>query len=134
MRQILFLLPLVTVLAQTSEKPVALYSGLGPWKHPIATRSAEAQRYFDQGFSLVYGFNRYEGLRSFQKAAQLDPDAPMVYWGIASAWAPYINMDGDASYDIKKSCAALAKGLAIKNIHCHGARLACRCQHALPGI
>jgi hypothetical protein len=41
-----------------SEKPVALLSGLGSWRHPIATRSPEAQKFFDQGLVLLYGFNR----------------------------------------------------------------------------
>ena len=76
-----------------------------------------AQKYFDQGLSLVYGFNRYEGLRSFRKAAELDPKAPMAYWGISFALAPYINMDGDPSYDIKESCAALQKGLALQGVN-----------------
>jgi tetratricopeptide (TPR) repeat protein len=97
-----------------AEKPVTLYSGLGPWSHRIATRSPEAQKYFDQGLSLVFGFNRYEGLRSFRKAAEFDPQAPMAWWGIAFALGPYINMDGDDSYNIAQSCAAVAKGLALK--------------------
>jgi tetratricopeptide (TPR) repeat protein len=100
-----------------SEKPVALYPGLGIWKHAINTKSPLAQKYFDQGLALVYGFNRYEGLRSFRKAAELDPEAAMAYWGMAAALAPYINMDGDPTFDIKESCAALQKGLALKNVN-----------------
>ena len=69
---------------------------------------------FDQGLNLLYGFNRYEALRSFKKAAELDPQAPMAYWGMGMAQAPYINMDGDPSYDIKASCASLEKGLALQ--------------------
>ena len=41
------------------EKPVALLPGLGTWQHPISTSSAEAQKFFDQGLTLMYGFNRY---------------------------------------------------------------------------
>jgi hypothetical protein len=52
---------------------------------PIATRNPEAQKYFDQGLALFYGFKRYESLRSFRKPAQLDPQAPMADWGIAMA-------------------------------------------------
>jgi tetratricopeptide (TPR) repeat protein len=98
----------------SSEKPVALYPGLGNWRHPIHTRNAQAQKFFDQGLNLLYGFNRYEAMRSFRKAAELDPDAAMAYWGLAMAWGPYINMDGDPSFDQKESCAAAAKGLAVK--------------------
>jgi tetratricopeptide (TPR) repeat protein len=92
------------------EKPVVLYKGLGAWRHPIATKSAEAQRFFDQGLSLLYGFNRYEALRSFRKASELDPGAVMTYWGMAAAQGPYINMDGDPSVDLKGACSAIEAG------------------------
>src|SRR5689334_5708934 len=92
------------------EKPVALYPGLGIWKHPIATNNPDAQKYFDQGLSLLYGFNRYEALRSFRKAAELDPQSVMARWGEAMAQGPYINMDGDPSFDLKGACAAVAEG------------------------
>src|SRR5215471_19296804 len=96
-----------------AEKPVVLYKGLGTWTHPITTRSPEAQRYFDQGLSLLYGFNRYEALRSFRKASELDPSAVMTWWGIAAAQGPYINMDGDPSVDLKASCAAIEAGRKV---------------------
>src|SRR3954452_15501471 len=108
MRIFCLLLPFMLALAQ--EKPVALYPGTGAWKHPITTKSAEAQRYFDQGLALLYGFNRYEALRSFRKASELDPAALMAYWGMAMAQGPYINMDGDPSYNQKGACAAVDAG------------------------
>jgi hypothetical protein len=63
--------------------------------HPIATASPEAQRAFDQGFSLVFAFNHEEAVRSFQRAAELDPRAPMPHWGIAWALGPNYNLDID---------------------------------------
>jgi tetratricopeptide (TPR) repeat protein len=97
-------------MAPPPEKPVALYKGLGAWKHPINTRNADAQKYFDQGLSLLYGFNRYEALRSFRKATELDAAATMAYWGMAMSQSPYINMDGDPSFDLKGACAAVEAG------------------------
>jgi hypothetical protein len=97
-------------MAPPQEKPVALYKGLGAWKHAITTRNADAQKYFDQGLNLLYGFNRYEALRSFRKASQLDPSATMTYWGMAMSQGPYINMDGDPSFDNKGACAAVDAG------------------------
>jgi tetratricopeptide (TPR) repeat protein len=96
-----------------AEKPVKVYPGLGVWHHPIHTNSAEAQKFFDQGLALMYGFNRYESLRSFRKAAELDPNAAMAYWGMAMAQGPYINMDGDAELNMKASCAAAEAGLKL---------------------
>ncbi len=102
-------------MGRPPEKPVALYQGLGNWKHPIATRSAEAQKFFDQGLALLYGFNRYEALRSFRKASELDPTAAMPYWGMAMATGPYVNMgvEGDGDLDSKAACTAAAAGLKI---------------------
>jgi tetratricopeptide (TPR) repeat protein len=96
------------------EKPVALLEGMGSWRHPIATRSPEAQKFFDQGLALLYGFNRYEALRSFRKASELDPQAVMPFWGMAMALGPYVNMDMDPP-DMKGSCEAVANGQRLKD-------------------
>lgn len=99
--------------ATGSEKPVALMQGLGNWHHPIATHNPEAQKFFDQGLALLYGFNKYESLRSFRKASELDPHAAMAFWGMAMALGPYINMDGDSDVKLKESCAAVQAGLRV---------------------
>jgi tetratricopeptide (TPR) repeat protein len=104
------------VVAAGAEKPVTLYPGLGIWKHPIATKSPEAQKYFDQGLVLLYGFNRYEALRSFRKALELDPKAGMAQWGVVMAQGPYLNMDLDSGYKLKESCEDAAKGLRMDGI------------------
>jgi hypothetical protein len=95
------------------EKPVTLIPGLGNWRHAIFTTNPQAQRYFDQGLALLYGFNRYEAQRSFRKASELDPKAAMPYWGIAMSLGPYVNMDGDPTFDQKASCAAIESGMKI---------------------
>jgi tetratricopeptide (TPR) repeat protein len=96
------------------EKPAVLLEGTGSWRHPISTPNAEAQKFFDQGLAMLYGFNRYEALRSFKKSAELDPQAVMPYWGMAMAQGPYVNMDMDPP-DMKASCAAVTAGLALKS-------------------
>src|SRR5215471_6205585 len=95
------------------QKPPMLLSGLGKHTHPIATRNPGAQEFFDQGLTLLYGFNRYEALRSFRRAAELDPEAPMPYWGMAMALGPHINMDLDGDVQITQSCEAVRDGLAV---------------------
>jgi tetratricopeptide (TPR) repeat protein len=87
---------------------------LGNHTHKIATRSPEAQKFFDQGLTLLYGFNRYEALRSFRKAAELDPDALMPQWGMAMALGPHINMDLDGDVQMVQSCQATQAGLALR--------------------
>jgi len=44
---------------------------VGVWKHPISTKNPK-HKYFDQGLALLYGFSRYESLRSFRKASELE--------------------------------------------------------------
>jgi tetratricopeptide (TPR) repeat protein len=110
-KQILFIVPLSMAFGQhhaaLPEKPVTLLKGLGAWHHAIATKNPQAQKYFDQGLALMYGFNRYEALRSFSKAAELDPSSAMAWWGVAMSLGPSINMDLDGDVDMKKSCAAV---------------------------
>lgn len=75
-----------------AEKPGApLLEQLGQLHFPITTSSREAQRYFDQGLLLAYGFNHPEAVRSFKEAARLDPQCAMAYWGVALALGPNIN-------------------------------------------
>lgn len=71
--------------------PAPILSGLGDLHHPVTTGSPEAQRFFDQGLRLVYGFNHKESIRSFRAAAQLDPDCAMAWWGVAYAYGPHVN-------------------------------------------
>lgn len=68
-----------------------LLKNLGNLHAAITTSSPEAQRYFDQGLTLVYAFNHAEALRSFKETARLDPSCAMAYWGQALALAPNIN-------------------------------------------
>ena len=70
---------------------VPTFPGLGERTRRISTNSPEAQKYFDQGLSMMYAFNHDEALRSFRKAAELDPDCAMAWWGIAMANGPHIN-------------------------------------------
>jgi tetratricopeptide (TPR) repeat protein len=95
------------------DRPAALMTGLGKLHHPIATKSREAQQFFNQGLTLVYGFNHDEAIRSFRRAAELDPASPMPRWGIALALGPNINLDVDperekAAYDEAQRAKMLA--------------------------
>jgi len=59
-----------------AEKPVELYPGMGIWTHPIGAAGAQAQKFFDQGLTLLYGFNRYEALRSSARSSKSTPARP----------------------------------------------------------
>src|SRR5882672_9603556 len=106
--------PEIQMKMEQSEKPVALLSGLGSLHHPTSTKNPEAQRFFDQGFRMIYGFNHEEAVRSFKRAAELDPEMAMAWWGVALALGPNINQEVDlpheeAAYDAAQKALALAK-------------------------
>jgi tetratricopeptide (TPR) repeat protein len=91
-------------------KAATLMSGLGSLHHPVSTRSPQAQQFFDQGLRLIYAFNHDEAARSFQRAAELDPQLAMAYWGIAEAVGP--NYNDPASEDrFIQAHAAIQKGV-----------------------
>jgi len=77
--------------ALSPARPAVLMSGLGDLQHPVSTKNAEAQQFFDQGLRLIYAFNHDEAARSFARAAELDPKLAMAYWGIAEALGPNYN-------------------------------------------
>ena len=74
---------------------VPLFDNLGAHHHVITTGSDQAQRYFDQGLRLVFGFNHDEAERAFLEAARLDPECAMAFWGVALTLGPNINMPTD---------------------------------------
>ena len=70
---------------------VDLYADLGDHHLEIATDAEAAQRYFDQGLRLQYGFNHAEAIRAYEEAIRYDPSCAMCWWGIALASGPNIN-------------------------------------------
>src|SRR5574341_1110050 len=66
------------------EKPW-LMEGLTITPFPITTKNAEAQKWFDQGVTLLHSFWFYEAERAFRWCLKLDPDCAMAYWGLARA-------------------------------------------------
>lgn len=78
------------LVAQAAGAP--LFEGMGDYHRKITTDSDLAQRYFDQGMVLAFGFNHAEAIRSFRAAQKLDPDCAMCFWGEALATGPNINV------------------------------------------
>jgi tetratricopeptide (TPR) repeat protein len=93
---------------------VPLYTNLGSHHKAISTHVPAAQQYFDQGLRFVYGFNHAEAVRSFKRAAELDPACAMCYWGIALAYGPHVNAPMDSASGIA-AYAAVQKALALES-------------------
>ncbi len=69
----------------------ALLGNLGSYHRPINATNDDAQQFFDEGLTLLYGFNHEESFRSFQLAAAKDASSPMPHWGMALALGTNIN-------------------------------------------
>ncbi len=74
-----------------TQPAATLMFGIGDTHHPVSTKSPAAQQFFDQGLRLIYAFNHDEAAHSFRRAAELDPQMAMAYWGIAEAVGPNYN-------------------------------------------
>lgn len=90
-----------------------LFDNLGTLHYRVTTKDAFAQKFFDQGLRLAYGFNHAEARRAFQKAREIDPECAMCYWGEALVLGPNINAPMEASATAPALAAlAMANSLA----------------------
>jgi hypothetical protein len=111
--------PVADVAAHGGHQPEAapaaartrLLGNLGKYTRTIATTNAEAQQFFNEGLTLLYGFNHDEAFRSFERAAALDDRAPMPHWGMALALGTNIN-DPAPAERIAKAYSHLAAAQA----------------------
>ncbi len=94
------------------KKPVWLDDGLGNVDHPVTTRNAEAQKFFNQGLAYLYGFNHAEGINSFRHAAELDPEMAMAFWGISLGLGSNYNVSADEA-QLVEAYENLQKAIAL---------------------
>src|SRR5207342_2388836 len=72
----------------------------------------EAQKYFDQGLILAYGFNHAEAGRSFYEATRRDSTCAMCYWGYAYVLGPNYNAGMEAD-NYQRAYAAIQKAIQL---------------------
>lgn len=105
----------VSYLPEIAPVGATLLEGLGDYSLPIDASSPEVQRWFDQGLALTYGFNHQAAERSFLKAAELDPQCAMCWWGAALVLGPHVNAGMDpannaAAWERVQAARAVARG------------------------
>ncbi|MCR9291585.1 MAG: tetratricopeptide repeat protein, partial [bacterium] len=82
---------------------VQLFDQMGPYQRKFTTDLEEAQAYLNQGMVWIQAFNHDEAIRSFLKAAELDPQCAWAWWGVAYCEGPNYN---DPKPDGNRSRAA----------------------------
>ena len=100
---------------QTTDTPPVLYTNLGSYTYRITTASADAQRWFDQGLRLVYGFNHQEAQKAFREAARLDPTCAMCFWGIAITEGSNYNAPTNADREARALAAVRQATARVSN-------------------
>lgn len=90
-----------------------LFGNLGKHHRTFTTKSKEAQRYLDQGLILLFAFNHDEAIRSFERAAALDPACAMAWWGVSIANGPHINNPAMDEPHSKAAWEAIEKARAL---------------------
>lgn len=93
--------------------PARLYSGLGDTHFDAGFTgldAVQAQRFFNQGLTYVYAFNKPEAVHSFLESARLQPENALPFWGIALAAGPDINTVPSAA------CLSLADGAIARAV------------------
>jgi tetratricopeptide (TPR) repeat protein len=93
------------LICASSARSQVLPGSIGTLHHPIRTTNAEAQKLFDQGLALFYGFNREGARQSFHRASTLDPAAAMPLVGAALASGPNLNSEATRG-DVEAGCAS----------------------------
>lgn len=93
-------------------KPTSLETGLGNINHPVTTKNAQAQKFFNQGLAYIYAFNHAESIKAFKQAAALDPNLAMAYWGTALALGSNYNLAADSAA-LKEAYANLQKAVSL---------------------
>lgn len=87
--------------------------GYGGYHREISGATPEVQAWFDQGFQLVYGFNHDAAVRCFAAAAELDPNSPMAWWGIAYAYGVDVNNGDVEELEALSATAAAQEALRL---------------------
>jgi tetratricopeptide (TPR) repeat protein len=99
------------VSTKEASPPSGLFAGFTGYSRKVTTNSAEAQRWFNQGIQLLYGFNHDEAIRSFERATEIDPSCAMAWWGVAYARGLHIN-----NPEMSEEQSKLAHEAAVKAV------------------
>jgi len=97
-------------------EPITLLTpALGTCHRPISTTNPEAQKFFDQGFQMMYAFARLDAVRSFRESWKRDPNCAICYWGEAWAWGSYLNGPMPAEQS-PFAFYAIQKAISLKDV------------------
>ncbi|MDP3718327.1 MAG: tetratricopeptide repeat protein [Acidobacteriota bacterium] len=89
------------------ERPVPMRTGIGRAHDAVATKSAEAQGFYDQGLAYLHSYVWIEAARSFHHALRLDPGLALAHVGLSYAYIE-VNKPVEARQAIESASALSA--------------------------
>jgi tetratricopeptide (TPR) repeat protein len=99
--------------APTAASPIRLLETKGFVHKKVSTTNIEAQKYFDQGLTLLYAYNSWDAARSFKRASELDPSLAIAWWGVSAATFPRSGAS-DHAEKMKEAMAAIGLAKALE--------------------
>lgn len=76
----------LSVPQEVLERAVTIRAGVGSAHDDAATKSAEAQRFYDQGLAYLHNFVWIEAARSFNQALRADANLALAHVGLSYAY------------------------------------------------
>lgn len=89
------------------ERPVPMRAGIGSAHDAMATKSAEAQAFYDQGLAYLHSFVWIEAARSFHQALRSDPNLALAHVGLSYAYIE-VNRPVEARQSLERAKAIAA--------------------------
>src|ERR1043165_858977 len=68
------------------ERAITIRTGIGSVHDDASTKSADAQRFYDQGLAYLHNYVWIEAARSFHQALRSDPNTALAYVGLSYAY------------------------------------------------
>jgi len=101
---------ITTAPQELLERTVAIRTGIGTAHDDAGTKSAEAQRFYDQGLAYLHNYVWIEAARSFNQALRSDPNLALAQSGLSVAYIE-LNKPTESRQAIEK-----AKSLSVKSV------------------
>lgn len=90
------------------ERPATIRTGIGAAHDDAGTKSAEAQRFYDQGLAYLHNYVWIEAARSFNQALRSDPNLALAHAGLSVAYIE-LNRSTESRQAIEKAKTLAAK-------------------------
>ncbi|HEX5051816.1 MAG TPA: hypothetical protein VFZ65_08600 [Planctomycetota bacterium] len=91
-----------------------LYPGFDNYTRVTTTVAPAARPFLDQAMQWLYGFNDDEAVRSFRRAAELDPDCAFAWWGVAYANGINVNDPVMSERESRDAHEAIERAMALR--------------------